>query len=76
MQLSATRTLARAPAEGRHRVPLLNVIEEFQAEKAEIESLHKGYVLSFGDYIAKTFLGPTDKDLDALDRPGACCVIA
>lgn len=56
----------------------LNVIEEYMAEKATIEALRgDGYVFGFGDYVAKTFLGPMDPELDALDRPNAsCCTVS
>ena len=67
--------------EGGSRVPGLNVIEEYSAEKKEIEEIQgRGFVLSYGDYVAKTFLGPIDPELDALDRKRppseGCCAVA
>jgi hypothetical protein len=54
------------------------VIEEYMAEKATIEALRgDGFVFTFGDYVAKTFLGPIDPELDALDRPNSsCCTVS
>lgn len=58
-------------------VPGVNVIEEYMAEKESIEALRgEGFVFTFGDYVSKTFLGPIDPELDALDRPNAsCCAV-